>query len=362
MQRSYVIVLAVCGAIFLFAVGFYLTGDGQGERLAPPTADPPAESRPTSTAPDGEAAPAPAPTGAAPRRSLARSDGESGGALDRLKATVDRARRAPRAADEQDAPRDEATPSATTSAAEESPDELADATTGEPTGQEPAVVEPAKTPVEPIELADDSPDARRQPSPENLRSGDASWSGEPAPRRAARSGDEGGVEPVESETPAASETRAASERPGEAASARNASAPARGDASASARTYTIQAGDTLEAVAIELYGDATYWDEIAQANPLVDPLRLRVGQVLRLPRAAELDATDDEQQVVAPGEVVRYTVRPGDTLSTIARQYYGKATRWRFLYNANRRTIGSNPDTLQAGDVLEIPPFPEPAR
>ena len=50
-----------------------------------------------------------------------------------------------------------------------------------------------------------------------------------------------------------------------------------------AGTYTIQRGDTLMAIAAHFYGNASQWSVIAQANPEVDPRRLRVGQVIKLP-------------------------------------------------------------------------------
>jgi len=50
-----------------------------------------------------------------------------------------------------------------------------------------------------------------------------------------------------------------------------------------AGTYTIQRGDTLIAIAAHFYGNASQWSVIAQANPEVDPRRLRVGQVIKLP-------------------------------------------------------------------------------
>lgn len=50
-----------------------------------------------------------------------------------------------------------------------------------------------------------------------------------------------------------------------------------------------------------------------------------------------------------------YTVQAGDTLSKIAEKLYGDSNRWRFLYEANRNLIGSNPEQIQAGMVLIIP-------
>ena len=51
-----------------------------------------------------------------------------------------------------------------------------------------------------------------------------------------------------------------------------------------AGTYTIQHGDTLIAIAAQLYGDASQWSVIAQANPTAEPTRLRIGEKIKLPR------------------------------------------------------------------------------
>lgn len=56
-----------------------------------------------------------------------------------------------------------------------------------------------------------------------------------------------------------------------------------GTARPSGRTYTVRAGDTLNAIAARLLGSASRWQELARLNGLRDPRRLRVGQVLRLP-------------------------------------------------------------------------------
>jgi nucleoid-associated protein YgaU len=50
-----------------------------------------------------------------------------------------------------------------------------------------------------------------------------------------------------------------------------------------------------------------------------------------------------------------YTVAAGDTLSAIAQREYGAADRWKVIFEANRDQI-SNPDLIQPGQVLTIPP------
>ena len=53
----------------------------------------------------------------------------------------------------------------------------------------------------------------------------------------------------------------------------------------------------------------------------------------------------------APGS---YTVRPGDTLSTIAARAYGSAAGWPAVWWANRRQV-RDPDLITAGERLVLP-------
>jgi LysM repeat protein len=48
-----------------------------------------------------------------------------------------------------------------------------------------------------------------------------------------------------------------------------------------------------------------------------------------------------------------YTVRPGDTLSDIARQEYGSRADWPALWWTNRHNV-SNPDAIAAGQKLRL--------
>jgi len=51
-----------------------------------------------------------------------------------------------------------------------------------------------------------------------------------------------------------------------------------------AGVHTVQDGDSLPSLAYRAYGDATRWRAIAEANGIDDPLRLRRGVPLMLPR------------------------------------------------------------------------------
>ena len=50
-----------------------------------------------------------------------------------------------------------------------------------------------------------------------------------------------------------------------------------------------------------------------------------------------------------------YTVVSGDSLSKIAKNHYGDASKWHQIYDANKGTIGSNPDKIEVGQVLQLP-------
>lgn len=50
-----------------------------------------------------------------------------------------------------------------------------------------------------------------------------------------------------------------------------------------------------------------------------------------------------------------YTVKSGDCLWNIAKKYYGSGSDYSKIYNANKGTIGGNPNLIYPGQVLTIP-------
>lgn len=58
----------------------------------------------------------------------------------------------------------------------------------------------------------------------------------------------------------------------------------------------------------------------------------------------------------SPGSGQTYEVQSGDTLLSVAEQFYGDTTKWRSIYDANKDVIGDNPDALKIGMKLKIPP------
>ena len=53
--------------------------------------------------------------------------------------------------------------------------------------------------------------------------------------------------------------------------------------------------------------------------------------------------------------IIFYTVKAGDSLSEISLAQYGTYGYWPLVYDANRATIGANPDVLRVGQQLMLP-------
>lgn len=127
--------------------------------------------------------------------------------------------------------------------------------------------------------------------------------------------------------------------------------------------YTIREGDTFATIARRRYGRADLADAIARANPLMDPNRLRVGRVIRLPKdPANIQGTPrpdlpDPAPPNQPPAERTYTVQPGDTLSGIAKTLYDDSRLATFLFEANRDVL-TDEHSLKVGQRLRVPPRP----
>ena len=91
------------------------------------------------------------------------------------------------------------------------------------------------------------------------------------------------------------------------------------------------------------------------AVPAASPQRPPLASPIASPSAAvSAAATPASPTVEAAG--TSYDVQSGDTLLSIAQAQYGDGTLWRRIYDANKDTIGPDPDKLKLGMTLKIPP------
>jgi LysM repeat protein len=90
----------------------------------------------------------------------------------------------------------------------------------------------------------------------------------------------------------------------------------------------------------------------ARATAVVQQVRAVAKAPVKAPAAAEQATT--AALVIHHEPARRYTVRRGDTLSSIALRFYGNSARWQWIYQANRSVI-ENPNVITPGEVLSIP-------
>lgn len=105
-------------------------------------------------------------------------------------------------------------------------------------------------------------------------------------------------------------------------------------------THVVQSGENLFRIALR-YG--MIYQDLAAANGIVNPDRIVVGQVIRIPACGSSAAPQ------ATGGEISHTVQPGENLFRIALRY-GKTWAELAAYNG----IG-NPDQIVVGQVIRIP-------
>ena len=120
--------------------------------------------------------------------------------------------------------------------------------------------------------------------------------------------------------------------------------------------YVVKAGDTLSAIAKE-FGVTV--EALQEVNAISDPRRLQVGQELVIPQGNVVVRAMATSVLSAPTAKVPlltstsmpvvYVVKPGDTLSAIAKEFGGTVEA---LQQANNI---SDPRRLQIGQELIIP-------
>jgi len=94
----------------------------------------------------------------------------------------------------------------------------------------------------------------------------------------------------------------------------------------------------------------------AGAAPAPSPPRPALASPVASPSAAVVSSNTAAPTATAETASESYEVQSGDTLATIAQQFYGDPTQWRRIYDANKDTIGADPDKLKLGSKLSIPP------
>ncbi len=116
-----------------------------------------------------------------------------------------------------------------------------------------------------------------------------------------------------------------------------------------AGTHTVAKGETLGDISAIHYGTTKHWRKIVEANPGLDPARLKIGQVVQIPAVESAPAAT--AAAAATGGADTYTVKKGEGYSSIAKKVLGSASRWREIERLNNIPA----ESLRAGTVIKLP-------
>lgn len=96
------------------------------------------------------------------------------------------------------------------------------------------------------------------------------------------------------------------------------------------------------------------WNQIKAVDASYSDLICDLTVDTSLPQPAAPEADPAAAAPAAARETKTYTVKSGDTLSKIAKEFYGNANEYNKIFEANTDKL-SSPDKIQVGQELVIP-------
>jgi nucleoid-associated protein YgaU len=89
-----------------------------------------------------------------------------------------------------------------------------------------------------------------------------------------------------------------------------------------------------------------FWDQVKLVNPSVDDITADIDVNQKVAQGAAVGGSGQGSQT--------YTVKAGDTLSKVSKQFYGDPNQYMRIFYANRDKL-HDPDRIQVGQELTIP-------
>ena len=112
--------------------------------------------------------------------------------------------------------------------------------------------------------------------------------------------------------------------------------------------------------------NVTYDDGTVSLSGTVESQAAKQKAVLLAGNIKGVEKVDDDNLRVKPvatptstpePSFMFYTIESGDSLSKIAKRYYGDANKWNALFEANREVI-EDPDKIYPGQQIRVPANP----
>ncbi len=94
---------------------------------------------------------------------------------------------------------------------------------------------------------------------------------------------------------------------------------------------------------------------VATVHGTAESTAIKENIVIGIGNVEGVAQVDDRMQVVTPEPPAQfYTIKPGDSLSKIAKAYYGDPMKYTVIFEANQPML-KDPDLIYPGQVVRIP-------
>jgi nucleoid-associated protein YgaU len=121
---------------------------------------------------------------------------------------------------------------------------------------------------------------------------------------------------------------------------------------ASLQNRVIKLGLKVEQLKVDVKGDTATVSGTVESQQDKEKVILAVGNTKGI---AKVDDRLKVKVVKKEPEGKFYTVKSGDSLSKIAKEFYGDAMKYPTIFEANKPML-SDPNKIYPGQVLRIPP------
>ncbi len=117
--------------------------------------------------------------------------------------------------------------------------------------------------------------------------------------------------------------------------------------------YFVKSNDTLSGISHKIYGRSARWQMLLELNGMGNPKSLKAGQLIYYTyKGAKKDFKSN--QFSSKKGSKEHIVTKRETLSQIAKKYFGEESYWTLLWFYNKKRL-ANPNNLFVGQKLKIP-------
>jgi tetratricopeptide (TPR) repeat protein len=116
--------------------------------------------------------------------------------------------------------------------------------------------------------------------------------------------------------------------------------------------HTIKPGESLSMLAKNYYGDYKKFPIIAKFNNMSDATQITVGQKIKVPEIEGVPFLTKKQEIGTGENYIIHTIKPGESLSMIAKNYYGDYNKFRIIAKFNNM---SDATQIEVGQKIKVP-------